>query len=68
MPRTTTRSANDSGQCHPLVDARFDEGEGPGQTPLAIEVEDIDEERRTPAVVITVFNKYQAAFRAGVAE
>ena len=52
----------------PLVDARFDDGEGPGQTPLALEVKDIDEESETAAVVITVFNKYQAAFRAGVAE
>ena len=52
----------------PLVDARFDEGEGPGQTPLAIEVKDIDEESETAAVVITVLNKYQAAFRAGVAK
>ena len=32
------------------------------------EVKDIDEESETAAVVITVFNKYQAAFRAGVAE
>jgi len=52
----------------PLVDARFDDGEGPGQTPLALEVKDIDEESETAAVVITVFNKYQAMFRAGVAE
>jgi len=52
----------------PLIDARFDKGEGPGQTPLAVEVEDIDEESGTAAVVITVFNKYQAAFRAGVAD
>ncbi len=52
----------------PLIDARFDDGEGPGQTPLALEVKDIDEESETAAVVITVFNKYQAAFRAGVAE
>jgi len=52
----------------PLVDGRFDDGEGPGQTPLAVEVKDIDEESETAAVVITVFNKYQAAFRAGVAE
>ena len=52
----------------PLIDGRFDNGEGPGQTPLALEVKDIDEESETAAVVITVFNKYQAAFRAGVAE
>ncbi len=52
----------------PLIDGRFDDGEGPGQTPLAVEVEDIDEEDETAAVVITVFNKYQAAFRAGVLE
>ena len=52
----------------PLIEARFDDGEGPGQTPLALEVKDIDEESETAAVVITVFNKYQAAFRAGVEE
>ena len=52
----------------PLIDARFDDGEGPGQMPLALEVNDIDEQSETAAVVITVFNKYQAAFRVGVAE
>ena len=52
----------------PLIDGRFGDGEGPGQAPLAIEVKDIDEESETAAVVITVFNKYQAALRAGVAE
>jgi len=52
----------------PLFDARFTDGEGPGETPLAVEVKDIDEESKTAAAVITVFDKYQAAFRAGVAE
>ncbi len=52
----------------PLIDGRFDEGEGPGQTPLALEVNDTDEESETAAVIITVFNKFQAAFRAGVTE
>ncbi len=57
------RNANE-----PLVDGRFGDGEGPGQAPLAVEVKDIDEESETAAVVITVFNKYQAAFRAGHAD
>jgi len=35
---------------------------------LALEVKRIDEESETAAVVITVFDKYQAAFRAGLAE
>ena len=52
----------------PLIDGRFDEGEGPGQTPLALEVNDTDEESETAAVIITVFNRFQAAFRAGVTE
>ncbi len=52
----------------PLFDARFVGGKGPGNTPLAIEIKDIDTESSTASAVITVFDKYQAAFRGGVVE
>ncbi len=48
----------------PLIDARFSGGEGPGDEPVALEIEDGE----PASVVITVFNKYQAKFAGGVAE
>jgi len=52
----------------PLIETRVTEGEGPGDAPFAMEIKEIDKESKTASVVITVFGKYQAAFRAGVAE
>ena len=50
----------------PLIDVQFTGGEGPGAKPLAVEIKDIEGE--TGSLVITVFDKYQAKFRGGVAE
>jgi len=50
----------------PLIDVRFSAGKGPGAKPLAVEIKDI--RGNTGAVVVTVFDKYQARFRGGVAE
>jgi len=50
----------------PLIDVKFSDGEGPGAVPLAVEIKDIEGE--TGSLVVTVFNKYQAKFRGGVAE
>ena len=52
----------------PLVDAQFSEGTGPGAEPVAVEVTNIDENERQGDVVVTVFGKYQAKFRAGHVE
>ncbi len=45
----------------PLLDVRFDEGSGPGATPLAIECKNV--QGYEGDVVITVFDKYQASFK-----
>lgn len=49
----------------PLIDAKFAEGTGPGAEPLAVEIKNTDEQTREGTVVVTVFGKYQASFRAG---
>jgi hypothetical protein len=48
----------------PLVDVKFAEGTGPGPTPVAVEIKDINESTREGNVVVTVFGKYQASFKA----
>ena len=48
----------------PVVDAQFSEDGGPGPTPIAVEVKNVDEQAREGDVVITLFEKYQASFRA----
>lgn len=50
----------------PLIDVKFTGGKGPGATPLAVEIKDI--EGQTGLLVITVFDKYQAKLPGGVAE
>ena len=50
----------------PLIDVKFSGGQGPGAKPLAVEIKDI--EGQTGSLVVTVFDKYQARFRGGVAE
>lgn len=48
----------------PVIDVKFDGGEGPGDTPVALEIEPGE-----PAtVVVTVFDKYQAKFQGGTVE
>jgi hypothetical protein len=49
----------------PIVDARFEEGTGPGAEPMAVEIKDPDEIAREGDVVVTVFGRYQAGFRVG---
>ena len=44
----------------PLVDAEFNEQEGPGDKPLAVEVKDAKDQQGRLAV--TVFDRYQARF------
>jgi hypothetical protein len=46
----------------PIVDAKFVEGKGNGDLPVGIQVTDVKDNEGT--VVITVFDKYQAKFRA----
>lgn len=48
----------------PIVDARFSEGAGPGPEPVAVEIKDSDKQTREGKVVVTVFGKYEASFRA----
>jgi hypothetical protein len=48
----------------PVVDVRFSEGAGPGPEPVAVEIKNVDEASREGNVVVTVFGKYQAQFRA----
>jgi len=50
----------------PLIDVKFTGGKGPGAKPLAVEIKDV--EGQTGTLVVTVFDKYQAKFRGGVAE
>ena len=50
----------------PLIDVKFSEGKGPGAKPLAVEIKDV--EGYTGSVVVTLFDKYQAKFRGGIAE
>ncbi len=52
----------------PLVDAKFSEGSGPGHEPVAVEVKDVNEEKRQGKIVVTVFGKYQASFHGGAQE
>lgn len=48
----------------PLVDVKFAEGTGPGPTPVAVEIKDVNETTREGKIVVTVFGKYQASFQA----
>ena len=55
-----------SGQGPAGCDIDFSDGKGPGAKPLAVEIKDI--EGTTGSIVVTVFDKYQAKFRGGIAE
>ena len=49
----------------PLVDAKFAPGDDAGTGPVVVEVKDPDEQTQEGNVVVTVFGKYRASFRAG---
>ncbi len=50
----------------PLIDVPITDGDGPDSMPVALEIKDVEGE---PAdVVITIYGKYQARFKGGVAE
>lgn len=53
----------------PVVDAKFSQREEQsGPEPVAVEIEDADEQTRQGTVVITVFGKYRASFKAAYVE
>lgn len=43
----------------PIIDAKFSAGSGPGDKPVAVQVKDVDGRKDT--LVVTLFDKYQAA-------
>ncbi len=49
----------------PLVEARFSEGPGSEIEPVAVRVTETDEEQEQGTVVVTVFGRFEASFRAG---
>ena len=49
----------------PLVDARFSEGTGSELEPVAVRVKDADHGKKQGTVVVTVFGRFEASFRAG---
>jgi hypothetical protein len=52
----------------PLIDVKFAEGTGPGATPVAVELKDVNQANREGKLVVTAFGKYQASFPAGYEE
>jgi hypothetical protein len=52
----------------PIVNAKFSEGTASGSGPVVVTVKDTDEATREGTVVVTVFGKYQASFRAAQQE
>ena len=48
----------------PIVDAKFTQGDDSGSGPVTIEIKEPDESARQGTVVVTVFGKYRASFRA----
>jgi hypothetical protein len=52
-------------EAKPLVDTKFSMATSSHEDPVAVDIKDPDESTRQGNVVITVFGKYQASFRAG---
>ncbi len=52
----------------PIIDAKFSEGAGGSDGPVAVSVRDTNEQTHEGTIVITVFGKYEATFRGGHVE
>lgn len=46
----------------PLIDVEISEGEGPGSTPVAVEVKEVKDDATKGELVVTVLGRYQASF------
>ena len=49
----------------PLIEAKFAEGTGSGSEAVTVDVKEVNEQAHEGKVVVTVFGKYQASFKAG---